>query len=394
MEPLPVYAREELPTSGHSSIFLAGPTPRSPSVPSWRPEALRILRELGYGGHVFIPEPRDGEWHRHYDEQVTWEEAALHRADVILFWVPRDMSSMPALTTNDEWGYWKDSGKVVLGAPLEAPAVRYQRHYATQYSAPQAATLEVTVRAALDHLKKMGAPAPRTGGELEVPAHVWTSRSFQNWYRSLRENGNRLDSARVEWTFWVGPSRSFLFFWVLKVKVWLEEEGRHKDNEVVLSRPDVSTVVLHGPVNPAKLGDTEVVLVREYRSPVNNLCGYVYEPPGGSSKTSQNPRTVAADEVHEETGFNLDPERVRAGEARQLLATLSAHRSNLFTAELTTEEVAWFRAQAGVVHGVAEDTERTYVEVYRLSQLTEDAGVDWSALGTILTAVARAGGHL
>ena len=38
------------------SIFLAGPTPRSKEVKSWRPEAIRLLKEKGFDGVVFVPE--------------------------------------------------------------------------------------------------------------------------------------------------------------------------------------------------------------------------------------------------------------------------------------------------------------------------------------------------
>src|SRR6266511_3357557 len=40
------------------SLFLAGPTPRSADVPSWRPEALNLLRGLGFAGTVLVPERR------------------------------------------------------------------------------------------------------------------------------------------------------------------------------------------------------------------------------------------------------------------------------------------------------------------------------------------------
>jgi len=39
----PVYALEDLPDPCRASLFLAGPTPRDPVTPSWRPEALRLL---------------------------------------------------------------------------------------------------------------------------------------------------------------------------------------------------------------------------------------------------------------------------------------------------------------------------------------------------------------
>lgn len=144
-----VYALEEPPEVIGKSIFLAGPTPRKSDVASWRPEALRILEETGYDGVVFVPEDRSGIWHGNYDHQVEWEERYLNMADVILFWVPRNMQDMPALTTNDEWGFWKDSGKVVLGSPKDAPSMRYQQHYARQLGVQVSHTLPDTVSNAL-----------------------------------------------------------------------------------------------------------------------------------------------------------------------------------------------------------------------------------------------------
>ena len=41
------------------SLFLAGPTPRSSEVLSWRPQALEVLRGLGFPGTVLVPERRD-----------------------------------------------------------------------------------------------------------------------------------------------------------------------------------------------------------------------------------------------------------------------------------------------------------------------------------------------
>lgn len=53
-----IYARQPLPDRVEASIFLAGPTPRSRATRSWRPEALDMLRDLGFSGHVFVPEDR------------------------------------------------------------------------------------------------------------------------------------------------------------------------------------------------------------------------------------------------------------------------------------------------------------------------------------------------
>jgi len=144
-EPLPYLRSETL-----RSIFLAGPTPRDKTVGSWRPRALQLLAAMGHDGYVFVPEPADGVWKGVYTAQIEWEEKALNRADCILFWVPRDMETMPALTTNDEWGFWKKSGKVVFGAPPDAVRVRYQRYYANKYRVPGGDTLSAVCRAAVD----------------------------------------------------------------------------------------------------------------------------------------------------------------------------------------------------------------------------------------------------
>jgi hypothetical protein len=127
-----VYAKEDFPIRVRSSIFLAGPTPRSKEVPSWRPVALALLKQLGFEGVVFLPEPRTEVW-GDYSDQILWESEALNRSDCILFWIPRDLTPdangyprMGALTTNDEFGTWKTSGKVVLGTPPEASHVKYQ----------------------------------------------------------------------------------------------------------------------------------------------------------------------------------------------------------------------------------------------------------------------------
>lgn len=98
---------------------------------------------------VFVPESPDGGFGGTWEAQVDWEDACLNTSDVIAFWIPRDMRTLPGLTTNVEWGRWESSGKVVLGAPPDAPATRYLRHYAVKHGVPTADTLERTMDAAL-----------------------------------------------------------------------------------------------------------------------------------------------------------------------------------------------------------------------------------------------------
>jgi histidine triad (HIT) family protein len=68
------------------------------------------------------------------------------------------METMPALTTNVEWGRWEDSGKLVLGSPADAEKNRYLEHYAYRLGVPVMATLEGAVAATLDMLLKLNNP--------------------------------------------------------------------------------------------------------------------------------------------------------------------------------------------------------------------------------------------
>jgi hypothetical protein len=133
----------------YGSIFLAGPTPRSSEVISWRPAAIELFKKQNYAGMLLVPEETDGNWRGSYEDQVEWEEDGLRSACCIMFWIPRKIPEMAALTTNDEWGFWKKSGKVVFGAPPDAERVSYQRYYANKYSVPNFSSLEDTVQGAI-----------------------------------------------------------------------------------------------------------------------------------------------------------------------------------------------------------------------------------------------------
>lgn len=147
------YARTNLP----KSIFLAGPTPRSPRAQSWRPEALAILESLSFDGTVFVPEDSDQSWRFSYDDQVEWELQALHSATVIAFWVPREVIaswdptelSMPAFTTNVEFGLFAARRNIVLGYPSNAEKMKYLEAIASMYNVSTYDHLEKTLKAAV-----------------------------------------------------------------------------------------------------------------------------------------------------------------------------------------------------------------------------------------------------
>ncbi|MEU7866457.1 nucleoside 2-deoxyribosyltransferase domain-containing protein [Dactylosporangium sp. NPDC049140] len=370
---------DEPPSWWDAALFLAGPTPRTPDVASWRPEAVDLLRRRWTGGRlvVFSPEPATGVV-PDYDGQIGWEEAGLHHADRIVFWVPREPVTMPAFTTNVEWGTWHRSGKAVFGAPPAAPKNRYLAAGARAEHVPAAEDLAATLGLALDGLSP---GARRTGGEREVPLLVWRTRSFQQWYRTQTAAGHELLRARVEWVYRRGPARREVVYWALRTDIRVAGEDRVKTGQIVLARPDLSSVVLHH--RGATPGETLVVLVREFRSTATTPDGFIHELPGGAGPENLSAREQAAAEVHEETGLPLPASRLRSHGVRQVAGTLSAHRAHLFSAELTAEEVAGLRAAAGTPFGEAGSTERTWVELHTWSGIRAGNLVDWPTLGML-----------
>jgi len=382
-----IYAGEEMPKKITKSLFLAGPTPRNrEEVESWRPDALKILEDIGFKGVVFSPEPREIKEDHDYEAQVEWEEDYLNIADCIIFWVPRDLTldskdfpKMAAFTTNVEFGAWADSGKIVFGCPEDAEKVSYLKYYAEKYNVPVGETLTETLELTLE---KLGDGAERSGGERYVPLFIWNIDSFQSWYKSQTKAGNRLDKAKLLYTF--RPSfKDFVFLWVLHVEIWIESEQRSKTNEFVLACTDISTVMLWRKKLPLEL--SEVVLIKEFRSPARTSDGFIRELPGGSSpKKGTPPEETAAEEIHEETGLYLKPERIKFHKAKQLAGTFSSHQAFFYSVELTEEEVDWLKSQKGIVHGKEKDSERTFVEVTTVKDLLKNKETDWSTLGMAL----------
>lgn len=118
-----------------------------------------------------LPESRGGRRATHYDDQVEWETAARATADAILFWIPRDLTTMPGFTTNVEFGLDIPTGRVVLGCPPDCAAPERNRYLiwvAHRHGAPVRDTLSDTVAAALA-LTSSRTPSRRGPADNSVP---------------------------------------------------------------------------------------------------------------------------------------------------------------------------------------------------------------------------------
>jgi 8-oxo-dGTP pyrophosphatase MutT (NUDIX family) len=243
-------------------------------------------------------------------------------------------------------------------------------------------TLERTLDAAIAGAR----PSLRSKGERYVPQHLWHSPSFQMWYNALLRAGNRLDRAELLWQYRASQSGQ-LFAWILKVDVWVSAEQRHKSNEWILARADVSATVLYR--RALAVLDSDLVLIHEYRAPARTADGFVHELPGGSALGgTQDPRIVAASEVREETDLCIAVERLRPIGVRQVAATLSAHVAHVYAAEITDGELEQARAfsKAGTPHS-AGGSERAVIEVTTVRALLADGRADWSTVGMTLAAL-------
>jgi hypothetical protein len=60
-----------------------------------------------------------------YDDQVEWEYEALQKSSGIIFWIPRNMKSLPGLTTNVEFGRYVGQDSVIYGRPDDSEKNRY-----------------------------------------------------------------------------------------------------------------------------------------------------------------------------------------------------------------------------------------------------------------------------
>lgn len=381
------FSDQALPKSVTKSIFLAGPSPRSPDVKDWRHDALKHLETIGFDGEILIPIPfnkfygeeEDSCWT--YINQIKWECDARQLADKILFWVPRDINGhMPGFTTNVEFGEDLHSGKIIYGRPNSAEKCRYLDSRYLELKQPLFNELHSLVSYCSQSL---GNGSLRAEGEVHVPLFIWETEQFQSWYANLKKAGNKIVNAKLLQHTLV-PSFG-VFSYVLSVNIWIEKEKRFKSNEFIFSRKDISAVIAYFPSDEGNY----ILFVKEFRSPVNNEMGIVYELPSGSSPKHIVPEVNAQHELFEETGlFVQDISRFKYVTTKQLVATLSTHQAHTYKVKLEKEEYDFLLNKQKNLEkmGNNKENEITYVCIINENDLNKYP-IDYSNIGMIFSAL-------
>lgn len=379
-----IYSDQLLPTSIEQTLFLAGPSIRDHRLVDWRRDAISYLESKKWQGIVFIPipeavflgrSPLDG---GSYDNQIKWEREARKMSDIILFWVDRSLNdNRLGLTTNFELGQDLNTGRVLYGRPDNSDKVRYTDHAVLEYNIKPFNNLNAMIDRAIELLE----PIPRHGGAVNVPANIYRHPSFQNWFSNLQVSGNRLDNADVISVFPYNPEN--IFFFMMKVDIFITAEMRHKTNEFITGRLNTTAVIPY-----YRDGDrTLVVMVMEFRSSSLRPGGVVIEFPSGANEEGYSDCSNAVKELFEETGLSIEPSRLEACGSNQLASTIMTTTSSLYKVELTKEEMdtAWNHALTCRVFGEPESSERTRILICDVRDVLT-GGADLSTIGLLETA--------
>ena len=372
MPPVVVKRGDPVPESFTRSVFVVGA-----DGASWESDMLAALASAGLDeGVVFIgdecAEP-DGN---------GWRAQVMKMSDAIICYVAGEESAMSTYMAT-EIVRWVTTGQLFCAAP-EGSWVDELCANATHKVVPERSLEDLAAKVS----KAISAGAERKAAERQVPLMVWRTPSWKLWYENLLSVGNRLDGATVDWTFRVGPGGVFTLFWAVHANIWVESECRNKSNEVVIARPDVCCTLAYLP--GSQLLDTEIVVIKEFRSPCRNEHGFVYELPGGSSfKPQSDIYQTAAEELFEETGIRVEKSRLRKEMSRQAAATVTTHHVHLFSVELTATEmdVAKKCAEEKTMFGNAGETEQTYIETITLRDAIPASKLDFNTLGMIMQSI-------
>lgn len=136
-----LYSDYELqPKDGSPSVFLNGPTSRHQILEfNHRCLSVKYLRDAGFTGWIYAPEPRGYEEPGDFTERGyihEWESCRRFSASCNSFWIPRDGNELLGLNSNLELGIdlgkllaGMQNQKVFIGWPDDAQRMALPSHY-------------------------------------------------------------------------------------------------------------------------------------------------------------------------------------------------------------------------------------------------------------------------
>lgn len=139
------YQDLSLAPDGTNSVFLAGPSSREDVLEyKWRIYAVKYLREAGFKGVIYVPEPREDDWTFKGSFPmpiVKWESDRILSATIAFFWLPRHPVQLPGRVTNTELGIHLGMAhenpdfkeRMIFGCPEDAWKVKPEKHYANLF---------------------------------------------------------------------------------------------------------------------------------------------------------------------------------------------------------------------------------------------------------------------
>jgi len=365
-----IYIGESFPNKIEKSIYLAGTNSESDN---WKQKALEILELLEYDGCVFISQWKDNVI-IDSKKEYQWTETAIKMSDNHLFYFDREND--PAIVATDLYGSLKNRNTTVL-VSFNDNLNDFQEYHSKH-------TFKDLYNGLL-HIVNSQTSTIRHDGERFIPQHIFNSIQFQNWYKQHKLLGNWISDANLLFEFII---KDFTFAFILHINMFIKNENRYKNNEFIFSRTDISSCVLYK--LEADIKDSKIVLISEFRTPVNNSEGIVYELPGGSSNNLKDEaKKVVEDEIFEETGFKIKINKLVNHSDRQLCSTLSTHKSALFSYELDEMEFNILKLNDNKVFGNTNESEYTTVKIYTLNEILENDNIDWSNIGQIMTVMKK-----
>lgn len=141
------YSDSELPSPEElteGAVFLLGPTSRKFLMEyNWRCQAHHFLRQMGYKGWIYAPEPRGKGQMGDFTEKDyihSWESNRILAPTTTrrVFWIPRETPELLGLNTNLELGLLLGMAKardipytsIRIGWPETAERMGLPNHYA------------------------------------------------------------------------------------------------------------------------------------------------------------------------------------------------------------------------------------------------------------------------